>query len=149
MLHIALSAMAGLWMTFLTKPPMISLRMIFAVPVSFSCPVATTCDSLISVITVPKFQGENFYNNKKIVEEIKRLAARKGCTLTQVALAWVAAQGLIAIPGTTKPSRLEENFASREIDLTENEKKEMRNILDSFKPHGNRYNDKAQAMVGH
>jgi aryl-alcohol dehydrogenase-like predicted oxidoreductase len=56
--------------------------------------------------TLPKFQGENFYANKAIVEEIKKLAKRKGCT---------TAQGMIAIPGTTKVSRLEENWKSREV----------------------------------
>ncbi|KAF5535759.1 alcohol dehydrogenase [Fusarium mexicanum] len=88
--------------------------------------------------TVPKFQGENFYKNKAIVEEIKKLAVRKGCTLTQIALAWVASQGMIAIPGTTKAHRLEENWASRDVDLTEEEKAEMRRIVDSAKPQGNR-----------
>jgi diketogulonate reductase-like aldo/keto reductase len=59
------------------------------------------------------------------------------------------AQGMIPIPGTTKPHRLEENFASREVELTEGEKGEMRRILDSLKPQGNRYSEKMQAMVGH
>ncbi|KAM0330153.1 hypothetical protein ACHAQA_004326 [Verticillium albo-atrum] len=99
--------------------------------------------------TVPKFQGENFYNNKAIVTEIKKLATRKGCTLTQIALAWVAAQGMIAIPGTTKSKRLEENFASRDVVLTDEEKQELRTIIDSAKPHGNRYNEAGQARVGH
>ncbi|KLO94654.1 related to pyridoxine 4-dehydrogenase [Fusarium fujikuroi] len=99
--------------------------------------------------TVPKFQGENFYKNKAIVEEIKKLAVRKGCTLTQIALAWVASQGMIAIPGTTKAHRLEENWASRNVDLTEEEKAEMRRIIDSAKPQGNRYSATHQAMVGH
>ncbi|KAF5633401.1 alcohol dehydrogenase [Fusarium sp. NRRL 52700] len=85
----------------------------------------------------PKFQGENFYKNKAIVEEIKKLAVRKGCTLTQIALAWVASQGMIAIPGTTKAHRLEENWASRNVDLTDEEKAEMRRIIDSAKPQGN------------
>ena len=98
---------------------------------------------------MPKFQGENFYKNKAIVEEIKKLASQKGCTLTQIALAWVAAQGMIAIPGTTKAKRLEENWASRDIELTENEKAEMRRIIEQAKPSGNRYSAKAQAMVGH
>ncbi|CRK25877.1 hypothetical protein BN1723_013732 [Verticillium longisporum] len=99
--------------------------------------------------TVPKFQGENFYKNKAIVTEVKRLATRKGCTLTQIALAWVAAQGMIAIPGTTKSKRLEENFASREVELSEDERKELRRIIDSAKPVGNRYNEAQQARVGH
>ncbi|KAF2993360.1 hypothetical protein E8E13_001896 [Curvularia kusanoi] len=96
--------------------------------------------------TVPKFQGENFYKNKEIVEEFKKVASRRGCTLPQIALAWVAAQGLIAIPGTTKPKRLEENWASRNIDLTDAEQQEMRALIDNAKPFGNRYNEKAQAM---
>ncbi|KAE9370133.1 Aldo/keto reductase [Stipitochalara longipes BDJ] len=99
--------------------------------------------------SVPKFQGENFYKNRAIVEEIKKIASRKGCKITQVALAWVAAQGLIPIPGTTKSQRLQENWESREIELTEEEEKEMRRIIDSAKPHGNRYAPAQQAMVGH
>jgi len=77
------------------------------------------------------------------------LAQRKGCTLTQIALAWVMAQGMIPIPGTTKPQRLEENFASGDVELTAEEKEEMRRIIDSLKPSGNRYNERAQSMVGH
>jgi aryl-alcohol dehydrogenase-like predicted oxidoreductase len=98
---------------------------------------------------VPKFQGENFYKNRAIVDEIKKLASRKGCTLSQIALAWVASQGMIAIPGTTKAKRVEENFASRNFELTEEEKQEMRSIIDSAKPHGDRYAPAQQAMVGH
>ncbi|KAJ5579701.1 uncharacterized protein N7459_005686 [Penicillium hispanicum] len=97
----------------------------------------------------PKFQGENFYKNRAIVEEIKKLAARRGCTISQIALAWVAAQGMIAIPGTTKAHRLEENWASRDIELTDEEKSEMRKIIDAAKPHGNRYAPAQQALVGH
>lgn len=83
------------------------------------------------------------------MEEIRKLAVSKGCTLAQVALAWVAAQGFIAIPGTTKPGRLEENWASRDVELTEGEKREMRRIVDEAKPSGNRYGETHQAMVGH
>lgn len=99
--------------------------------------------------TAPKFQGENFYKNRAIVEELKKISKAKGCTLPQVALAWVAAQSMIAIPGTTKPARLEENFASRNIELTEEERKEMRRIVDSAKPEGNRYGEANQSLVGH
>ncbi|KAI4786227.1 putative aldo-keto reductase, partial [Aureobasidium sp. EXF-8845] len=98
--------------------------------------------------TIPKFQGQNFYSNKKIVDQIEKIAKRKGCTLAQVALAWVMTQGMIPIPGTTKSQRLEENFASRNVELTE-EEKELREILDSVQLDGGRYNEKAQAMVGH
>jgi len=97
----------------------------------------------------PKFQGENFYKNKAVVDKIKKLAAKKGCKTTQIALAWVAAQGMIAIPGTTKSTRLVENWGATEIELTEEEAQEMRKIIDSTKPHGNRYAPAQQAMVGH
>jgi aryl-alcohol dehydrogenase-like predicted oxidoreductase len=98
--------------------------------------------------TLPKFQGENFYANKAIVEEIKKLAKRKGCTTAQVALAWVAAQGMIAIPGTTKMSRLEENWKSREVVLSGEEMREMRKIVEMAKPIGERYGEDNMAMVG-
>lgn len=98
---------------------------------------------------VPKFQGENFIKNRAIVEEVKKLASRKGCSITQIALAWVTAQGMIAIPGTTKSKRLEENWASRDIELSEEERQEMRKIIDGAKPHGNRYAPAQQATVGH
>lgn len=140
--------MAGLSTNFLTRPPTILL------PTTSAALVRTTIWScfwprLTKFSPAPKFQGENFYKNKAIVTEIQKLAARKKCTLTQVALAWVAAQGMIAIPGTTKPKRLEENFASRDIELTEEEKKEMRKIIEASKPSGNRYGEANQALVGH
>jgi diketogulonate reductase-like aldo/keto reductase len=77
------------------------------------------------------------------------LATRKGCPVAQIALAWVAAQGLIAIPGTTKPLRLEENWASRDIELTEDELNDMRKIVDAAKPVGARFAPMFEAMVGH
>ncbi|KAL2016558.1 hypothetical protein VTK56DRAFT_3415 [Thermocarpiscus australiensis] len=98
---------------------------------------------------IPKFQGENFYKNRAIVREMQKLAAKKGCTTAQVALAWVAAQGFIAIPGTTKAHRLEENWASREVELTEAEMAEMRRIVEEAKPQGNRYGETHQKLVGH
>lgn len=104
---------------------------------------------LTYITTVPKFQGENFYKNKAIVEEMKKLAVRRGCTTAQIALAWVAAQGMIAIPGTTKVDRLEENWGSRAIELTEEELAELRKIVVDAKPVGNRYSEALQASVGH
>ncbi|OAA67651.1 aldo/keto reductase [Cordyceps fumosorosea ARSEF 2679] len=99
--------------------------------------------------TVPKFQGENFYKNKAIVTEIKKLATRKGCTVAQIALAWVATQGFISIPGTTRATRLEENWGSRRVELTEDELAEMRKIVDDAKPVGERFSPLFQSMVGH
>lgn len=98
---------------------------------------------------MPKFQGENFYKNKAVVEKIKAFATKKGCTTAQIALAWVASQGMIAIPGTTKPERLEENWASRDITLSDSEVKELRAVIDASKPFGDQFAPAFQATVGH
>jgi aryl-alcohol dehydrogenase-like predicted oxidoreductase len=98
---------------------------------------------------MPKFQGANFYANKAIVEAIKDLARRKGCSTSQIALAWVASQGMIAIPGTTRAERLVENWGSREVELSEGERGEMRRIVDGAKVVGERYPASHQALVGH
>ncbi|KAG9671627.1 hypothetical protein KCV03_g4453, partial [Aureobasidium melanogenum] len=79
----------------------------------------------------------------------RKLANKKRCSVTQIALAWVAAQGFIAIPGTTKPHRLEENWASSDVELSEEGKAELRRIIDSAKPHGNRYSEANQKLAGH
>lgn len=112
-------------------------------------PHSTPLFSMLTILIAPKFQGENFYKNLKIVEEIKALATRKGYKVSQIAIAWVASQGMIPIPGTTKASRLEENWKSRDIDFTAEEVQEMRRIIDAAKPHGNRYSAANQSLVGH
>jgi diketogulonate reductase-like aldo/keto reductase len=56
--------------------------------------------------------------------------------------------GMISIPGTTKPGRLEEDWGSRNIELTDEELNHMRTIIDSLKPHGNRYNEIATKDIG-
>lgn len=83
------------------------------------------------------------------MEELKKIADKKGCTISQIALAWVASQGMIAIPGTTKASRLEENWSSRDIEFTDEELKQIRALVDYAKPQGNRYSAIHQALVGH
>lgn len=74
---------------------------------------------------------------------------KKGCTTTQLALAWVATQGMIPIVGTTKPSRLEENWGCRDVMFSDEEKVEMRRIIEEAKPDGARFNEIHQGMVGH
>ncbi|KAK5045065.1 hypothetical protein LTR84_010213 [Exophiala bonariae] len=98
--------------------------------------------------TIPKFQGENFYANKRISEGFKKIAKRKNCTMAQAALAWVAAQGMIALPGTTRPDRLEENWSSRDIELTDEDLKEMRTLVETLRPQGNRYSEEAAKAIG-
>src|SRR5262249_46391887 len=68
----------------------------------------------------PRFQGDNFAKNLDLVEEVRRLAAEKGCTPGQLALAWVLAQGddVVPIPGTKRVKYLEENAAAVDVVLT-------------------------------
>jgi aryl-alcohol dehydrogenase-like predicted oxidoreductase len=68
----------------------------------------------------PRFQGENFARNLALVEKVKALAAAKGVSASQVALAWVLAQGddIIPIPGTKRRSYLDENIAALEVTLS-------------------------------
>ncbi|WP_354666149.1 aldo/keto reductase [Nostoc sp. GT001] len=69
----------------------------------------------------PRFQGENFYKNLQLVEQVKAIASEKGVTSSQLALAWLFAQGedIVPIPGTKRRTYLEENVAATEIILTE------------------------------
>ncbi|OAA45357.1 aldo/keto reductase [Cordyceps fumosorosea ARSEF 2679] len=106
-------------------------------------------DDFCRTCKTPKFQGDKVYKNKAIVYEIRKLALRKGCSVAQVALAWVTAQSMINIPGTTRAGCLEENWRSRDVRLTDAERAEMRRIVDDAKPVGKRYAEYREAMVGH
>jgi len=68
----------------------------------------------------PRFQGENFARNLKLVEQVQVMAADKGVTPGQLALAWVLAQGpdLVPIPGTRQLARLQENLAALDVVLS-------------------------------
>jgi aryl-alcohol dehydrogenase-like predicted oxidoreductase len=67
----------------------------------------------------PRFQGENFSNNLRLVEQIRALATGKGCTPAQLALAWILARNphIVPIPGTRKLARLEENLGALDVRL--------------------------------
>ena len=62
----------------------------------------------------PRFQGENFERNLELVQRVEQIAAKKGWKPSQLALAWVLAQGegIVPIPGTTNRAHLEENLAA-------------------------------------
>jgi len=66
----------------------------------------------------PRYQGENFYKNLVLVEKLQALAAAKGVTAAQLALAWVLAQGVVVIPGTKRRKYLEANVDAASIVLT-------------------------------
>jgi aryl-alcohol dehydrogenase-like predicted oxidoreductase len=68
----------------------------------------------------PRFQGDAFQQNLRLVEKVRELAAEKGCTPGQLALAWVLAQGddVVPIPGTKRRTYLEENLGAVDVTLT-------------------------------
>ena len=68
----------------------------------------------------PRYQGENFDRNLALVKKVEQLAAEKGCSSSQLAIAWVMAQGdhIFPIPGTKRIKYLEENVGSLNVDLT-------------------------------
>lgn len=90
---------------------------------------------------MPRFQGENFYKNLELVERIKALAVQKNCTPSQLAIAWVLAQGddIITIPGTKRIQYLEENIAAENIQLTEEDLQSINAIMPAGVVSGTRY----------
>lgn len=91
--------------------------------------------------TLPRFSAENFPKNLKLVNQIAKLAEKKGCTAGQLNLAWLMAQGsdIIPIPGTKKIKYLEENMDVLEVKLTEQETLEIRNAIEGTEVSGDRY----------
>ena len=84
--------------------------------------------------TSPRFQGENFQANQRLVERVRALAQRKGCTAGQIALAWVLAQGddVVPIPGTKRRTYLDENIAAAQVHLSADDLDQ----LDAITPPG-------------
>jgi aryl-alcohol dehydrogenase-like predicted oxidoreductase len=95
----------------------------------------------------PRFQGENFKKNLQLVEKIESLAASKGCTASQLALAWVLAQGeyIFPIPGTKRIKYLEENLGAMNIQISKEELEEINNIVPKGAASGQRY---PESMMG-
>ena len=98
----------------------------------------------------PRFQGENFQKNLDLVRRVEEIAREKGCKPSQLALAWVLAQGddIVPIPGTKRRKYLEENVAAESVHLTA---EDLRKINEVFPPEaaaGPRYPQHMMAMVG-
>jgi aryl-alcohol dehydrogenase-like predicted oxidoreductase len=91
----------------------------------------------------PRFRGENFQKNFELVERVEELAAAKGCTAAQIALAWVLAQGedIVPIPGTTRVKNLEENVAALDVELTDEELGDLEAVFPKGAAAGDRYAD--------
>ncbi len=97
----------------------------------------------------PRFQGENFAANRKLVTAIERMAARKNCTASQIALAWLLAQGedIFPIPGTKRLTYLEQNYGALDLTLDATELAEIERLLPPNATHGARYPEATMRMV--
>ena len=97
----------------------------------------------------PRFQGENFQKNLDLVKRVEEIGKEKGCKPSQLALAWVLAQGndMVPIPGTKRRKYLEENVGALSVKLT---KEDLRRIDEVFPPEaaaGQRYPEHMLALV--
>jgi aryl-alcohol dehydrogenase-like predicted oxidoreductase len=91
----------------------------------------------------PRFEGENFDRNLKLVERVEEIAAEKGATAGQLALAWVLAQGedVVPIPGTKRILYLEQNVAAAEIELSGEDLRRLDKLVPLGIAAGERYAD--------
>ncbi|MCW2656907.1 MAG: aldo/keto reductase, partial [Jatrophihabitans sp.] len=96
--------------------------------------------------TNPRFVGENFQHNLRIVDEVQAVAAEAGATPAQIALAWLLAQGddLAPIPGTRRVARVEENTAADGVVLNEGQVDRLNNIAPAA---GERHDDANMARI--
>jgi len=97
----------------------------------------------------PRFQGENFERNIALVREVEAMAADKGCTTAQLALAWVLAQGddVVPIPGTRHSRYLDDNIGALDVKLSAAELQRLDEILPPGAAAGDRYHAQGMASV--
>jgi aryl-alcohol dehydrogenase-like predicted oxidoreductase len=98
---------------------------------------------------MPRFQGGNFQRNLELVRRIEQLAAKKGATASQLALAWVVAQGegIVPIVGTTSCAHLEENLAALELPVVLRDLAELNQVAPPGIAAGDRYGEAAMKAV--
>ena len=89
----------------------------------------------------PRFQGENFGRNLELVQAVQDLAAQKGCTPSQLALAWLLAQGqdIVPIPGTKRVKYLEDNAGAMHVRLSDAELAQLDAVFPVGAALGDRY----------
>jgi len=99
---------------------------------------------------VPRFTPEALDANQTLVDLLKKMAEQKKATAAQIALAWLLAQKpwIVPIPGTTKLSRVEENIAAADIELTQGELKSIDEALAQIKVEGERYPEELEKRTG-
>jgi aryl-alcohol dehydrogenase-like predicted oxidoreductase len=97
----------------------------------------------------PRFQGENFQKNLDLVQKIEEIAAEKGVTASQLALAWVLAQGddIVPIPGTKKRKYLEENAGAVDVQLSAEDLRRIDAVAPKGVAAGQRYPEAMMASV--
>jgi aryl-alcohol dehydrogenase-like predicted oxidoreductase len=97
----------------------------------------------------PRFTGENFARNLELVNRVRELAASKGATPSQLAIAWVLAQGddVVPIPGTKRRSYLEENLGALDVELTPEDLAAIEEVTPRESVAGARYNPEMMANV--
>jgi aryl-alcohol dehydrogenase-like predicted oxidoreductase len=100
--------------------------------------------------TIPRFTAENRAANQALVNHVAGLAATKGATPGQIALAWLLAQQpwIVPIPGTRRRERLEANAAATTIGLSADEVADLDAVASRIGVQGNRYNDHHMGLVG-
>ena len=98
----------------------------------------------------PRFQGDNWQHNWRLVEGIREIAEEKDCTPSQLALAWVLAQGedVVPIPGTKRRSYLEENMSALDLRLTQEDLQRIEKIAPRDVAAGSRYPEAGMRLVG-
>ena len=97
----------------------------------------------------PRWQGENFAKNLRLVDEVNAMAKEKRCTPSQLALAWVLAQGndIVPIPGTKRRRYLEENLAAASVVLSRDELARIEEAFPEGAAAGTRYPEKAMKAL--
>ncbi|MHB8383848.1 MAG: aldo/keto reductase [Candidatus Binataceae bacterium] len=97
----------------------------------------------------PRFQGENFGKNLELVARVEAIAKEKGCNASQLALAWVLAQGddIVPIPGTKRRKYLEENLGALEVKLTAADLKRIDEVAPKGVAAGLRYPEQMMSSV--
>jgi len=97
----------------------------------------------------PRFQGENFQKNLDLVKRVQQLAKEKGCTPSQLALAWVLAQGkdVVPIPGTKRRTYLEDNVGALNVRLTAEDLRRIDEVFPSGVAAGLRYPEHMMSLV--
>ncbi|MCL1032396.1 aldo/keto reductase [Elizabethkingia anophelis] len=99
--------------------------------------------------SLPRYQEAYLENNKSLAKELNELAASKGITGSQLALAWVLAQGddIIPIPGTKRVKYLEQNIEAASVTFTETEKSQIEEIVKKYPNTGPRYSEGSMKLV--